>query len=162
MTFRDLREFFDGTLALPVGGKTYTVPPCSADDGLWAQALMDAALKAATGGEVNEDDLSRIVLNDDDERSLYQRLLGTAFDEMKDDGVDWPSIARCGQTAFVFFTQGEDAAQVVWEQQPGEAPAPNRETRRQESKASAVSTPRRGSTSGTRSRTTSKRALPAA
>lgn len=145
MAFKDLRDFFDGSLELPVGGKLYKVPPISAEDGLWAQALMDLAVRAATGGDPGD----AAALDDDDERNLYQRMLGSAYDEMITDGLDWPSLQRCGTTAYLHFTAGEAAALKFWEEGPGEAPAPlNREARRS---ATVTSIPSRGSTSGTKS-----------
>lgn len=150
MTFKDLTEFFDGSLRLPIAGKEYVIPPISADDGIWVTALITTASKVAAGGKVDEADAKRLTLDDGDERELYERVLGTAFEEMRVDGVNWPSISHAGQTAMVFFAQGEDAAEKVWHSL-GEAEAPNRATRRA-SKATASSTPRRGSTSGTRSR----------
>ncbi|SDJ53994.1 DUF7426 family protein [Nonomuraea jiangxiensis] len=40
--FKDHDEFFDATLKLPVGGKTYVIPPSSAEVGLLCQRLMQA------------------------------------------------------------------------------------------------------------------------
>ena len=144
--FADLRDFFDGSLRLPIGGVTYTVPPVSAVDGLWAQSLLDVTTKAQAGGDVTD---AAGKLDDDDERNLYQRMLGSAYEKMIADGVDWPSIARAGQTAFVFLTMGEDAAVKFWEGGSGNAPAPNREERRKVSKGSGSKTRRRASTAGT-------------
>lgn len=145
LVLRDLEEFFDGSLSLPVGGKTYKVPPISATDGLWATALTDLAVK----DKPSESDVA--TLNDDDERNLYQRMLGPVYDELIADDVAWPVIQRCGRTAFVFFTLGEGPAAKAWEA-VGEAPAPNRETRRKASKGSGTRTRKRVSTAGTRSR----------
>jgi len=149
MAFQDLREFFDGSLRLPVGGKTYVIPPIPFKDGLMAQTILDAAIKAQTGRELTESDFDG-VLDDDDERSLYQQMLGPAYDEMVTDGLNWPELQRCGTTAFLFFTSGEQAATSFWEEGPGEAPAPNRATRR--SKAAAASSRPRASTDGSTTR----------
>lgn len=152
MTFRELREFFDGSLRLPIGGKVYVVPPISATDGLWATHFMELGIAAAAGQDLDPRDIEKLKLDDDDERDLYERVLGPALEEMRADNVDWPSITRAGQTAFIFFTQGEEAATRIWEGASGEAPAPARAARRQASKGSGSSTRSRASTSGTRSR----------
>ncbi len=154
MAFKDLREFFDGSLRLPIDGKTYVIPPISAEDGLWAQALLDVAVKADGGAEASEDDVA--VLNDDDERNLYERMLGPVYDEMKADKIDWPSIARAGTTAYLFFTVGEEAAQSFWQSgSSGEAQGPNREQRRS-SRTTSSRSGRSTKTAGSRAGTTSR------
>lgn len=140
--FKDLREFFDGSLRLPIGGKTYVIPPISATDGLWAQALLNTAVAASAGAKVNVD---ATLLDDDDERGLYARMLGPVYDELLADNQDWPTVQRVGVTAYLFFTVGEEPAVKYWEEGPGNVQAPNRATKR----AAARSTRSRGSASGT-------------
>ncbi|MFH9430234.1 hypothetical protein ACH4JZ_18325 [Streptomyces sp. NPDC017615] len=147
MAFKQLGEVLDGTLTLPVGETTYTVPAPSAKTGLMVQALMQAAAVAADGGDVNES-----VLADAAERDLYVDVLGTAHAEMVDDGVSWPELKHCAITAMVWIVQNKEAAERYWN--AGGDPnrlAPNRKARRS-SQGTAKSTPSRGSTSSTTTR----------
>ncbi|MEV0379809.1 hypothetical protein [Nonomuraea sp. NPDC050643] len=161
-TFQDLDEFFDDSLRLPVGGKWYVIPAPDAEVGLLCQRLMHASL-AAEQGETVEDpkltELAEIVLNDDEERDLYQRILGPVWDELRADKVTWPRIQHVGATALVWVAAGKDAAAKIWASGgAGEAPAPNRATRRA---TAATSTRSRGSATTT-TRTTASRSRKAA
>ncbi|MEV3981773.1 hypothetical protein [Nonomuraea sp. NPDC049758] len=133
--FRDLDEFFDDSLPLPIGGKTYRVPPPDADTGLLCQRLMTAGIAAANGKEVDA-----AQLDDAGEVDLYQRVLGAAYDEMRADEVSWPRLKHAGVTAFLWIAGDEEAAAKFWDAGP-ESEAPKAEA--------ATSTPSRGSTSGT-------------
>jgi hypothetical protein len=146
VAFQQLGELLDETLALPVKGKTYTVPPPSAATGLRVQAIMQAAAVSADGGQVDE-----AVLKDAAERDMYVDVLGTAHAEMVADDVPWPTLKHCAITAMVWIVQNKDAAERYWN--AGGDPsrlAPNRKARR--SSDAAKSTPSRGSTSGTKPR----------
>ncbi|MFD0478000.1 hypothetical protein ACFQ0B_64935 [Nonomuraea thailandensis] len=115
--FQDLDEFFDDTLPLPVGGKWYVVPPPDAEVGLLCQRLMNASLAAEQGDTVDDpklNELVEVVLNDDEERDLYQRILGPVWDELHADKVKWPRIQHVGATALVWVAAGKDAAAKIW------------------------------------------------
>ncbi|MEU1880836.1 hypothetical protein ABZ470_26315 [Streptosporangium sp. NPDC020072] len=159
--FQDLDEFFDDSLRLPVGGKTYVIPAPDAEVGLLCQRLMHASLAVEQGEEVDDpqlNELAAVVLDDDEERDLYQRILGPVWDELRADRVTWPRIQHVGATALVWVAAGKEAAAKIWGSGgAGEAPAPNRATRR----AAAKSIRSRGS--GTTTRTTaspSRKAAP--
>ncbi|MGW4639550.1 DUF7426 family protein [Sphaerisporangium sp. NPDC004334] len=143
MAFKDLDEFFVDTLPLPVGGKTYVVPPADAETGLLCQRLMAAGIDAANGKQV---DLAS--LDDAGEKDLYRRCLGAVYDELIADGVTWPKVKHCGVTAFLWIAGDVDTAETYWlsggDDDP-ETPAPNRAARR----AAASTTRKRGSTSTT-------------
>ncbi|GAA4600341.1 hypothetical protein GCM10023194_81410 [Planotetraspora phitsanulokensis] len=161
--FRDLDEFFDPTLKLPVGGKTYVIQPPSAEVGLLCQRLMQASIAHESGQDVDGEGLNKlaqVVLDDDQERDLYQRILGATFDELVADGVDWAKVQHVGTTALVWVAAGEDAAAKIWEDRSGEAAAPNRATRRSTA-AAARSTRSRGSATTT-TRATASRSTKAA
>ncbi|NRQ31277.1 hypothetical protein HII36_05420 [Nonomuraea sp. NN258] len=163
--FQDLDDFFDDSLPLPVGGKWYRVPAPDAEVGLLCQRLMHAGLAAEQGQAVDDPKLTElveVVLNDEEERDLYQRILGPTWDELRADGVSWPKIQHVGATALVWIAAGKDAAAKVWASggTTGEAPAPNRATRRATA-AAAKSTRSRGSATTT-TRTTASRSRKAA
>lgn len=162
--FQDLDEFFDDSLALPVGGKLYRIPPPDAEVGLLCQRLMQAGLAAEQGEQVNDpelNELAAVVLDDDEERDLYVRILGPVWAELRADGVSWPKIQHVGSTALVWVAAGKEAAAKIWVAgSTGEAPAPNRATRRATVSA-AKSTRSRGSATTT-TRTTASRSRKAA
>ncbi|MEV6154914.1 hypothetical protein AB0L53_31695 [Nonomuraea sp. NPDC052129] len=153
--FKDLDSFFDPTLKLPVGGKTYVVPPPSAEVGLLCQRLMQASIAAQAGQAVDEDglnELAEVVLNDEQEKDLYQTILGAAWDELLADKVAWPKVQHVGQTALIWVAAGLEAAAKHWESGPmGEAEAPTR------TEASAAKSTRSRGSATTTTRTTASR-----
>lgn len=170
MAFKDLREFTDGShIDLPIGGVSYRINGVDAETGLLIQRLMDAGIKAAqTNGAL---DLDEDLLDDAQELSTYESVLGDAYQQMLDDGVDWEELKRAAMTAMIWIYFDEETAEKFWESgNAGEAVAPspgqpptgaNRATRRASS-AAVRSTRSRASTSGTRaSRSTTKKTAPA-
>lgn len=153
MAFKDLDEFFDDTLPLPVGGKVYVIPAPSAATGMWAQRLIQDGINLHKKG-------TDVELDDAEELNMYQRCLGPVYDQMKTDGVSWPKIQHCGMTAFFWVAGNKAAAEQYWENGTDPewlARTMNRATRRSGSKSAASSaagrtTKPRASTSGTRKR----------
>ncbi|WP_420819222.1 DUF7426 family protein [Nonomuraea lactucae] len=157
-TFRELDEFFDPSLRLPAGGRTYVIPPPDAEVGLLCQRLMHAGLAVEAGQQVDEEGLHQLaetVLDDNQEKDLYRRILGPVYDELFADKVSWPVIQHVGQTALVWVAAGLEAAAKHWESVSGEGQAPNRATRRAQA-AAARSTRSRGSATGTTRKTASR------
>lgn len=146
MPFADLQEFFDPTLRLPIGGKEYVVPSPDAKTGVWCQRLLTTGVFAASGAEVTDSDLAAIQLDDDQERNLYQRVLGAAFEEMVADGVPWEMVRHAGATAFMWVASGREAAEECWAAPMGEARRPARRTSAKKKSARPAS---RGSSSRT-------------
>lgn len=155
MAYRDLDELLDGGLDLPIGGKLYRVPPVNAETGLRLQRLHDWMFGVAAAVKAHEDDPGQDLalpepaaelLTDAQELDMYRKSLGTAYDEMIDDGVAWPRFKVAGMTAFLHHTQSAEAAERYWNAggRP-EASAGNRAGRR----AAARSTPPPASASGT-------------
>lgn len=116
--FKDLNDFFDDGLELPIAGKLYKIAAPSAETGLYCQRLAEAGVAAANGRDVPEAEL-----DDVRELELYQRVLGPTYDELIADGVSWPRIKHVAITTFMWVAGNEQAAQTYWEQGP-EAQAP--------------------------------------
>ncbi len=114
MTFEDLDEFYDSTLPLPIGGKTYRIPSPSADVGLHCQLVAEIARKQRAGLEVSQADLDMLVLDDEQEQRWHARILGPALDEMTADGVDWERVKHASSTAFAWIIGGKAAAERTW------------------------------------------------
>lgn len=151
MAVRDLSAFLDDdALELPIDGVTYLIPSPDAKTGLWLTALADLGVAAATGTAIDKDDLGKLKLDNDEEQSFIARVLGSGYDQMVAGGVSWVKIQRASRYAFVYFAIGPEQADaaLVSGRLMGEAPAPNRSTRRK-AKATAPSTRSRGSIAGT-------------
>ena len=112
MPFEDLAAYVRPGITLPWAGRDYYVPPPNARDGLWLQALMDGTTSAVLTRKLGA--ANAAVLNDEQERTIYQLALGPAFDEMEANGVPWPIIKHAGITAWIAWTRGEDAAEKHW------------------------------------------------
>lgn len=126
MAFQDLDEFFDSSLRLPIRGVEYVIESPDAETGLWAQRLLETAVKAKrNGGELDETDAEKLVLSDADERSMYERLLGAAFDQMVADGVPWEYLKHAGVTALMWAAGNVEAAEKYWAS-GGQTPDPTR------------------------------------
>lgn len=93
-------------------GHTYRVPPPDATTGLWLTTLAELGTVAATGGKLTANDVAALSLDDDDEKTFYQRVLGTAYQEMVDDAVSWPALQAIGRHAFLTFSMSQEMADL--------------------------------------------------
>ncbi|MFD7508119.1 hypothetical protein ACFV5N_02045 [Streptomyces sp. NPDC059853] len=154
MAFDALDDFLDESITLPIGGRTYVIPAPSAEVGLRVQAMVQAAAIAADGGRVRDQ-----VLDDSAEHDHYRDVLGTAYEQMLDDGVNWPALKHAALTAMVWITQDRATAERFWASGGDpKAGAPNRAARRQQDRSGGASTTRSaGSTSGTSGRPARRR-----
>lgn len=147
MAFRDLDEFLEvEPLVLPIRGKEYKFPgEISARAWLLVQRLGERYERARRDKEAGrEPDPDEEVLSDGDESMLRAEMFGDVEEEMTADGLTSAHMKRVFLTLIAFHLSGVEAAEAVWNN-VGEAPAPNRATRR---KAQAKSTPSRGSRAG--------------
>lgn len=133
MSFKNLDEH--PTLRLPIKGKTYVVPSPDARTGLWVQAMVATTAAARAGVTPDQGDVD-LVLDDDEELDLYKRVLGTAHQQLLDDGVPWHTLRKAGVTAFFWIAYGDDVAERYWN---GGTPAPKAPAK---AKKSAKSAPR--------------------
>lgn len=129
--FKDLTEYLTDTLDLPINGKVYRVPPVDAQTGLKLKRIQLLGQAAANGAELSEEQLAELQMDDEEQRSLYQKLLGPVYDEMLEDGVSWPHLERAGNTAIAFFVGGREMAEKAWTEAPK---APARSSRQRRSK----------------------------
>lgn len=133
MALKDLRSVLDGTISLPIGGKTYKVPPISIEAGLRFQELLGIAAKAKkaedTGTEFELTDLDTQVLTDQQERDLYSEALGDVYEELIADGVSFDELKMAAMYVLIKSVQSEETAEAFWNN-GGKAPARNRAERR--------------------------------
>lgn len=146
MTFRDLSEVLDAGLALPIGGKTYTVAPVDAETGLRLQRLAEVAAQVAGAVESGEP-LDTVALDDAAEVDLYRDALGAVYDEMVADRVPWPALKLAGVTAWLDAAVNRETAEAYWN--AGGAPDPEASAGNRASRRAARSTRQPASASGT-------------
>lgn len=97
MPFKEYEEFVAPPLQLPIRGKTYEIPPVSAEFGL---EMLGALEGEEVGGTA---------------RQFWARLLGDAGVQMLADGVPYAAYDRAALAALIDFNSGREAAEKVWE-----------------------------------------------
>jgi hypothetical protein len=98
MAFRDITDIL-GPIALPIKGKTYTLPVLTIEQGIKLHKIMDPKDEATMT-----------------DPELYAFLLGEAHAEMAADNVAPEVIARAAFVALADWQSGRPAAEVIWEQ----------------------------------------------
>lgn len=153
--FKDLDDFFDSSLRLPVGGKVYVIASPDHKVGLYVQRIVEAVAIIEDGG-MPTGEAPKLVLDDGEEVDLYESILGPTFQQMKDDGVPWAKQKMVANTAFIWVAMGDEAAKAFWES-GGDPKAASRMGNRSQRRATgstrtgAASTTRKpASTSGTK------------
>lgn len=150
MAFEDLDAFFDSTLKLPIGGKSYVIPSPDAELGLRCQVIADISRKASIGMPVTDAERAMMTVSDDQEESWFARTMGPAYEEMLTDGVDWVKIRHAAGTVFIWITQGQSSAERYWGSNRPEGRAPKAPRDRKPS-AKKKKSGRRGSPAGSTS-----------
>lgn len=117
MPFQELDEFFDDTLDIPIRGKIYRIPSPDAETGLWCQRVFEMGVRAESGQKVSAVQTAKLKLDDDEERELYDRVLGPAKQEMIDDGLTWARISAVAQTAIIWIATDRTTAEKYWNEQ---------------------------------------------
>lgn len=117
MSFQELDEFFDDTLELPIRGKIYKIPSPDGETGLWCQRVFEVGARVESGQKVPASQSAKLQLNDNDERELYDRVLGPAKQEMLDDGLTWARISAAAQTAIIWIATDRTTAEKYWNEQ---------------------------------------------
>ncbi|MFB8763843.1 DUF7426 family protein [Nocardiopsis alba] len=113
MAYKELEDFLDSDLTLPIRGKKYTCPDPGWENVLWLEQRMKTVMKAAQGADLSNDD--REVLNDADTDELFATALGDAYETMLDDGLPAAYIRHAGLTAVMHWSVGEEQARAFWE-----------------------------------------------
>lgn len=163
MPFDDLLAFFDPTLPLPIGGRTYTVRAPDHETGLRLVAWQALAAKAETPEQFAR---LRLAVNGDEAASVIRDALGVdVYDAMHADCLPLHLIHHAGQTAFLWIVKdhckGTEVAGAFWAA-PGKAQAttPTTDPSTSTSTAAESTTPSRRRGSGTTSRRKSSPAKP--
>lgn len=143
MALKAYEEFAEEPLAFPIGGKTYTMPRLTYQQGIRLTRIFSGEDHSLDGQPVEEG---------------WKLVMGASWDEMAADDVPLDAMSRAGLAAVADFQFGRAAAELVWEsnispEALAAATAANRKERRatQRSTGAARKTRSRASSSGTSS-----------
>lgn len=157
---KELDDFFNPSLLLPINGKEYRVPAVDAETGLRLQNLLSVGLKAASGEDITTKDIE--LVSDDEETDFFTTILGPVYKELVDDGISYKGVQFISSVVFVWTTQSFEVAKEMW-RTGGKAPEQNREQRRtatRTSTAAATTTRKPASRSTTTTRKATAKAAP--
>ena len=110
MAYKDLAEFFDPDLHLPIRGKRYTVPAPGAEECLTLRGRL--TLEGIPPNEQVEDAL--VVLGAERDEETGELELSGVVAEMVADNITWPMILHAGRTAQLHFGFSADMAEAHW------------------------------------------------
>ncbi|MGP6175442.1 DUF7426 family protein [Corynebacterium sp. A21] len=115
---RDLREFHDPHLHLPIAGKTYTVKSPNAEFGLRIKSHV------INGGTQLEEMQIIAELIGADYDAETDTMSGGLWDEMNQDGVALKEIIHVGNTAVSHFGVSPEFGEIWWETKLGKEHLP--------------------------------------
>lgn len=102
MPFKDLDDFEQNLLVLPLHGKEYTIPSVRYDDGIRLSLMFEKQEAGEKFEEIPPDEFNRL-------------MLGTAYDELRADNISWADMRRVVLTVTADFRRGRAVAEVIWE-----------------------------------------------
>lgn len=116
---RDLREFHDPNLHLPIRGKDVIIPSPTANEGLRIKRHM------YEGGSTPQDEVRMIATifhadYDEDTDEIH----GGVWDELNDMGLSLQEVMHVGNTALAHFGVGEAFGEFWWENRLGKEGEP--------------------------------------
>ncbi len=116
---KDLREFHDPNLYLPIGGKTYVVKAPNAQDGLRLKAyvLSPDSVNMTVSGKANIEMIAMILGSTYNEAT--DTMSGGLWDELTRDGVPLEEVYHVANTAIAHFAVGETFGEYWWENRLG-------------------------------------------
>lgn len=100
MGFESWESFNDDLMELPWNGHVYRIPPMSAKVGAWLRVRDDPKVKTP---------LSKMT---DVEQA--EAVLGSAFQQMVEDGAPDAMVARAAEAAVADWLLGRATAEIVW------------------------------------------------
>lgn len=111
----------DGMI-VPIGAKTYRIPPVSAALGLRIQAFTEEMMRRK--GDVTDEEVENWVegLGYTTSVDMYRDLLGDTLDEMLTDRLSMPTVEHVAMTALAQAFGGDEVAEYYWEH--GDFPEP--------------------------------------
>ncbi|MFD2839329.1 hypothetical protein ACFSYH_01925 [Populibacterium corticicola] len=114
MAFKDLKQYLVKDLEIPLGGKTYLVPPPTKENGLILASFIALGINAARGADSSEEDIARVQENTDTNLATIS-LGGEVHAQMLADGVPEAHIDQAAIYAMYYWTMGEESADAAFE-----------------------------------------------
>lgn len=108
---KELGDFLNPVLGIPVGGKVYNIPAMSAHNAALIAQTTSAAI-ASGDGEVDVTKLQ--VKTEDDAETYMERILGPAYKELVDGGASLQAIQHVVTIVSLWTWSGFDAAQAYF------------------------------------------------
>lgn len=112
---RDLRDFHDPDLHLPIGGKVYTIKSPNADHGLRLRMALSSPDLRWTDTEEIEELAKLLGATVTTQSNGDPSFSGGVWDQLVNDGITWEEIVHVGRTALIHYGQGHALAEVFWE-----------------------------------------------
>lgn len=103
---KELGDFLNPVLGIPVDGKAYRVQAMSAQNALLVETVMGKAMEAGT---VDPNELA--LETDDDAETFFQRILGDTYQELLDGGISRPALQHIIAIVIAWTFSGFDLAQ---------------------------------------------------
>lgn len=91
-------------------GKDYRIPSPDAVIGARLTALADISRKMHLNIKISEQEAAKLQLNDEEERDFQREVLGSALDELREDGVSHVRLQKIVQYAYMYFAMGPQVA----------------------------------------------------
>lgn len=137
--FRDLAEFFDPDLVLPIRGKSYVIPPPSVTEVLKLRIIFADPDRQGTGLERLVWQARMLGATLDVETSEVDAPDDSVWAQMVADGVSAEEMLLAGNTALLRFGVNPGLAEIFWspeslgggdDEGKGQGPGSNRKSRR--------------------------------
>jgi hypothetical protein len=159
MSFKNIDQYLDDSLKLPIGDKVYEIQPVDAETGLWVERIMAVAVdaqRAQAGGPevvISPDEAADLEPPGGGRRTVFEVILGDTLDELRADKVSHTALKLINATVLIWISAGVEQAEQYWATagRPGKAPKKPRDRER-----SARSAPR--ASTGTKRRPAAKKA----
>jgi len=101
----------DEFLALPIGGKTYVIPPVGAKDGIRLQVVTDEVTDQLEDPQAAVSAAEKVMTNEE----FYRIMLSApVLEQMRADNVPEQAIARAVLTAIADHQNGRAVAEIIW------------------------------------------------
>lgn len=150
----------------PAGIREYVIADVSTRTGRWLARITDKAEEARkriAADEASDEVYADLHLNEERESQLYERLLGSTYDDLEADEVPHRLAKQVGMIAYSWVVAGLEGARRCWDGGDDDGPKPvNRQERRAKTASKSRASGSRSSASGasastTRSRTSTSR-----
>lgn len=123
---KELGDFLDPILSIPVKDRTYLIPAMDADLAVRMEQMIGAGEKAQRDEQLSAADIE--LVSDDDTQGFYQSIFGADnYQQMREDNLKHVALKHMTAIVFAWTFADFDTALQMWR---AEGKAGNREQRR--------------------------------